>query len=169
MPRKRRKSRAFMFVAAAVLILSVVSLGRTYAANKVLLSFTEDTTELDVIDLKYEPGPVLYLAAGCNGIRMGITDDQAFSIRESLTKNMFSRPLTHDLAFEVMNSYRIKLLYAKIDSMENGIYTAKLLFSDGSNLNEADARPSDMAAFTLRYGNKFAVSDSLLSNMTYVC
>lgn len=157
-----------MFV-AVLFILSFVVLGRAYAANKVLLGFTENTTELDVIDLKYEPDPVLYLASGCDGIRMGITNDQAFSIREALTKNMFSRPLTHDLTFEVMDSYKIKLLYAKIDSMENGIYTAKLLFSDGANLNEADARPSDMAAFTLRYGNRFAISDGLLSNMTYVC
>ncbi len=169
MTKRKRKSNTVIFLVIVVLVFSATIFIRAYTANKVLSEFASDTSELDGIDVKYEPNPTLYLFKGCSGIRMGITNDQAFSIREVITRNMFDRPLTHDLAFEVLNSYRIRLVYAKIDDIKNGIYTAKLLFSDGTTLYEADSRPSDMAALTLRYGNKFGISDGIVSNMTKIC
>ncbi|MFH0890122.1 MAG: bifunctional nuclease domain-containing protein [Candidatus Aenigmatarchaeota archaeon] len=165
---KKRNSNAFVLFVALVVIAAVL-LVRGYASAKTIFDFTQDTTEMDNINLRYEPGPVLYLSNGCQGIRMGITSDQAFSIREVLANDMFSRPLTHDLVFETFSAFNIKLVYAKIDAIKDGIYTAKLLFSDNTLYYEADSRPSDMAAFTLRYRNKFAISNSLASNMTNVC
>lgn len=169
MLKRKRKSNTTIFLAIVVLAFSATILAKAYIMNKALSGFTNNTIELDGIDLKYEPNPTLYFFKGCNGIRMGVTNDQAFSIREAITKDMFNRPLTHDLVFEILNSYKIRLIYAKIDDIKDGIYTSKLLLSDGTTLHEADSRPSDMAAFTLRYGNKFAISNSLISNMTNVC
>lgn len=169
MSRKKDRNRIFIALAVLALLALAVIAARIYAVNKSIFDFSKDTIKLDSIDLKYEPNPVLYLSKNCNGIRMGITNDQAFSISEALTKKAFSRPLTHDLAFETLNAFNVKAVYAKIDGMDDGIYTAKILFSGGSLLYQADARPSDMAAFTLRYGNGFAISESLASNMSNVC
>ncbi|MBI1972291.1 MAG: bifunctional nuclease family protein [Candidatus Aenigmarchaeota archaeon] len=166
--RKGKHNVPFILV-ILILIVSAIAFARTYAANRVLSDFAAETVELDAIDLKYEPNPALYFSRGCDGIKMGVTNDQAFSIGEVLTKNTFSRPLTHDLVFDVLNSFKIRIVYAKIDAIKDGIYTAKLLFSDGTTLHEADARPSDMAALVLRYGSKFSISENLVSNMTNVC
>ncbi len=169
MPGRKRNNGALVFVVAFIVIVAAVLLVRNYAARKAVSDFSKNTVEMDGIDLRYEPGPVLYLSSGCRGVRMAVTNDQAFSIGEMLANDMFSRPLTHDLAFETFSAFGVGLVYAKIDSIENGIYTAKLLFSDGTLYYEADSRPSDMAALTLRFGNRFAISGSLTSNMTDVC
>ncbi|MBI4167926.1 MAG: bifunctional nuclease family protein [Candidatus Aenigmarchaeota archaeon] len=166
---RKRKTNTPVILIALILIIAAGAVLKNYAAGKVLSGFTDNTVEMDKIDLKYEPNPTLYFSKACGGIKMGVTNDQAFSIREALTKEAFSRPLTHDLFVDVLNSYNAKLVYAKIDAIQNGVYTAKLLFSDGSTLHEADSRPSDMAALTLRYGNKFAISGDIISNMTDVC
>ncbi|MBI3413329.1 MAG: bifunctional nuclease family protein [Candidatus Aenigmarchaeota archaeon] len=169
MPKRKRKNNLLTVTLTLVLILIAVALARNYASGRVLSGFTENTVELDNIDLKYDPNPTLYFSKDCSGIKMGVTNDQAFSIREALTRNMFTRPLTHDLMIDVLNSFRVKLVYAKIDDIKDGIYTAKLLFYDGATLHEADARPSDMASLTLRFGNSFSISNRLLSNMTNIC
>ncbi len=169
MPDRKRKNSPLAVLVILVFILVSTVIFKNYTANKALSGFTDNTVEMDKIDLKYEPNPVLYFSKACGGIKMGITNDQAFSIRETLTKEAFSRPLTHDLFVDVLNSYNVRMIYAKIDAIQDGIYTAKLLFYDGSTLHEADSRPSDMAALTLRYGNKFAISGDIISNMTDVC
>ncbi len=169
MSRKKSRNRVFVVLGVLALLALAVIAARIYAVNKSIFDFSKGTIELDSIDLKYEPNPVLYLSKNCNGIRMGITSDQAFSISEALTKEAFSRPLTHDLAFETLSAFNVKVVYAKIDGMDDGIYTAKILFSNNALLYQADARPSDMAAFTLRYGNGFAVSEKIASNMSNVC
>ncbi len=169
MSRKKSRNMVFPVLVILGLLASAVVVARVYATGKVISEFSKNTIELDNIDLKYEPNPVLYLSKNCDGIRMGITNDQAFSIGEALTKEAFPRPLTHDLAFETLGAFNIKAVYAKIDGMDDGIYTAKILFSGGGLLYQADARPSDMAAFTLRYGNSFGISEGIASNMSNVC
>ena len=169
MLRKKRKNTLILLFTALVFVAAAIGLVRAYIVNNIITDFTANTVELESIDLLYEPDPILYFSKGCNGIRMGITNDQAFSIREALTKDMFIRPLTHDLASETLNAFNIGIVYSKIDSLSDGIYTAKILFSNGILFHEADARPSDMAAFTLRHKNKLLMNSSLISNMTNIC
>ncbi|MBI2084912.1 MAG: bifunctional nuclease family protein [Candidatus Aenigmarchaeota archaeon] len=169
MPSRKRRNTKNAFLAVLFLVLLAAFLAKSYTANKIVHEFSNNTVELDGIDMRYEPGPVLYFSRGCDGIKMGITNDQAFSIEEGLTKERFARPLTHDLFFETSGAFKVNLIYAKIDSITEGVYTAKLLFSDGYALREIDSRPSDMAALTLRFKNKFGISGDLVSNMTYIC
>ncbi len=169
MPSLKRRNNKNAFLAVFVVVALAAFLAKSYTFNKIVHEFANNTAELDGIDMKYEPNPTLYFSKGCNGIKMGITGDQAFSIEEGLTKERFARPLTHDLFFETMSAYKVNLVYAKIDSITEGVYTAKLLFSDGYSLREIDARPSDMAALTLRFKNKFGMNGDLISNMTNVC
>ncbi len=169
MPLLKKKRNKNAFIAVFVIVALAAFLAKSYTASKIVYEFANNTVELDGIDMKYEPNPILYFSKGCDGIKMGITNDQAFSVEEGLTKERFARPLTHDLFFETLDAFRVNLVYAKIDSISDGVYTAKLLFSDGYNLQEIDARPSDMAALTLRFKNKFGISGDLVSNMTYVC
>ncbi len=138
----------------------------TYFSKSVLEKFIANTTQLDGA---YVENSNLYFYRGCNGIKMGITDDQAYSIREAMTGKVLSRPLTHDLLVDIMEFYGIRILHAKLDSIEDGIYKARMLFYDGSDMYEIDSRPSDMAALSLRYGNKISINNALLWNFTKIC
>lgn len=121
------------------------------------------------LDGAYVENSNLYFYQGCSGIKMGITEDQAYSIREAMIGTVLSRPLTHDLFEDVMEFYGIGILHAKLDSMDDGIYKAKILFYGNFNVYEIDSRPSDMAAMSLRYGNKISISNALLWNFTKIC
>ncbi len=156
-----------------LLILSLIAFlailyqaSNTYFSKSVLEKFLSNTTQLDGA---YVENSNLYFYRGCNGIIMGITNDQAYSIREAMTKGVLSRPLTHDLFVDVMKFYDIRILHSKLDSIEDGIYKARILFYDGSNMYEIDSRPSDMAALSLRYGNKISINNALLWNFTRIC
>lgn len=157
----------------ALLILSLVAFlavlyqaSNAYFSKSVLEKFLSNTTQLDGA---YVENSNLYFYRGCDGIKMGITDDQAYSIREAMLKGVFTRPLTHDLFVDVMKFYDVRILHAKLDSIEDGIYKARMLFYDGSDMYETDSRPSDMAALSLRYGNKISINNALLWNFTKIC
>ena len=57
------------------------------------------------------------------------------------------RPLTHDLLRDILAALDIQLTEVRITSLEDGVFYALLVFSNGT---EVSARPSDAIALALR-------------------
>lgn len=57
------------------------------------------------------------------------------------------RPLTHDLMRDVLEALGVTLTEVRITALEDGVFYATLVFSDGS---EVSGRPSDAIALALR-------------------
>ncbi|MCQ8893132.1 MAG: bifunctional nuclease family protein [Methanolinea sp.] len=96
------------------------------------------------------PAVILSLPEGemCIPIYIGLWE--AISIRNALKREIPPRPLTHDLFVEFMKSYGIVLKEMVIDSLEDGVYYARLIFLQDHHQLSMDCRPSDGIALSLR-------------------
>ncbi|MEY9212636.1 bifunctional DNase/RNase [Thermobifida halotolerans] len=70
-----------------------------------------------------------------------------------------ARPLTHDLLRDVLEALDTTLTTVNITALENGVFYAELVFSNGA---EVSARPSDSIALALRTGAPIYVRDDVL-------
>lgn len=84
----------------------------------------------------------------CIPIYIGLWE--AISIRNALKGEVPPRPLTHDLFVEFMKSFGIELRETIIDSIEDGIYYARLILVHDNHHLSMDCRPSDGIALSLR-------------------
>jgi hypothetical protein len=73
------------------------------------------------------------------------------------------RPFTHDLFLDLMAKFSITLKYLQIDSIENGVYYAELVFSANNHEEYIDCRPSDGIAVALRGNAPIFVDESVLA------
>lgn len=69
------------------------------------------------------------------------------------------RPLTHDLLREVIEALGSSVEQVRITALEEGVFYAVLVFSDGT---EVGARPSDAIALALRTGSPIVGAESVL-------
>jgi len=112
----------------------------------------------------------LYLTSGCRQLYFNILESQAYSIATGIGKTIEERPMTHDLMKDVMDSYGIRLLTARIDSYEKDVFRAKLIMIRDNKVIEIDSRPSDAAALAVREEVPLYVSSEIMdSKATVVC
>lgn len=69
------------------------------------------------------------------------------------------RPLTHDLMRDVLDALGISLTEVRITALEDGVFYATLVFSDGSQVS---GRPSDAIALALRTGSPIRAENAVL-------
>lgn len=69
------------------------------------------------------------------------------------------RPLTHDLIKELLDTFGITLLHVEIPKLDDGVFYASLIFSNG---DEVSCRPSDAVALALRTGADVGVAEEVL-------
>jgi bifunctional DNase/RNase len=69
------------------------------------------------------------------------------------------RPLTHDLLRDILAALGVSLQEVRITSLEDGVFYALLVFSDGT---EVSARPSDAIALALRVAAPIRGADEVL-------
>ena len=69
------------------------------------------------------------------------------------------RPLTHDLLKDVIDATGHDLAEIRITEVQDGVYYAALVFTDGV---EVSARPSDSIALALRTGTRIVCAEDLL-------
>ncbi|OPX68040.1 MAG: hypothetical protein A4E38_01949 [Methanoregulaceae archaeon PtaB.Bin108] len=86
----------------------------------------------------------------CLPIYIGLWE--AISIRNALKQEIPPRPLTHDLFVDLMRSFDIELKGLVIDSLDDGVYYARLILEKDQRQVSMDCRPSDGIALSLRYG-----------------
>lgn len=69
------------------------------------------------------------------------------------------RPLTHDLLRDILAALGVTLQEVRITALEDGVFFAVLVFSDGT---EVSARPSDAIALALRVDAPIRGADEVL-------
>jgi len=87
---------------------------------------------------------------------------EAVSINSAINKEVLPRPFTHDLILDLMVKFSIALQYLQIDSIENGVYYAQLVFVAHDHEEYIDCRPSDGIAVALRGNAPIFVDESVL-------
>ncbi|WP_292729497.1 bifunctional nuclease family protein [Methanoculleus sp.] len=89
---------------------------------------------------------------------------EAISISNALNSEMLPRPITHDLIVELFRNFEITLDALHIDSLEEGVFYAKLLLRQGSRTETMDCRPSDGIAIALRYRAPIMIEDTVVES-----
>lgn len=102
-----------------------------------------------------------------NGVRrlpIVIGGFEAQAIAVALEKMQPSRPLTHDLMRNFMNSFSIELHEIIICDLQEGIFFSKLVCSSDNDTIEIDSRTSDALALAVRFGCPIYTYENILSN-----
>src|SRR5689334_3859044 len=102
-----------------------------------------------------------------NGLRrlpIVIGGFEAQAIAVALEKMQPSRPLTHDLMKNFMNSFGIDLNEIIICDLQEGIFYSKLVCSSENDTVEIDSRTSDALALAVRFGCPIYTYENILES-----
>ncbi len=80
-----------------------------------------------------------------------IGNSEAQAIAVALEGMVPTRPLTHDLFKNTLDTFGIKLIEVRISELVDGIFYAKLICSFKGDVFEVDARSSDAIALAVRF------------------
>ncbi len=80
-----------------------------------------------------------------------IGNAEAQAIAVALEGMVPTRPLTHDLFKNTLDTFDIKLVEVRISDLVDGIFYAKLICSFKGDVFEVDARSSDAIALAVRF------------------
>jgi uncharacterized protein len=100
-----------------------------------------------------------------NGLRrlpivIGAFEAQAIAV--ALERMQPSRPLTHDLFANFMDTFNIELAEVLIYKLEEGVFFAKLVCHNNDDVVEIDSRTSDALALAVRAGCKVFTYENIL-------
>jgi uncharacterized protein len=120
--------------------------------------------------LPTQAGCAVFLGDGSKAIVFYIDPAVGASINASLSGQIPSRPLTHDLYLLTLQSFGAKVSRAVIVRMENEVYYARLILEAENEIMERkiielDARPSDCLALAVRCGAPFYVVRKLWDSL----
>ncbi len=136
-----------------------------------ILGYTESVSRDGFVEV--EPAinfTTVHLVSDCKDVFFDITVDQAYSIHKGLEGSLGVRPLTHDIAGDIMENFDIEITHVRIDRFENDIYYATIFLQRENQILELDARPSDSIALALRTDTPVYFKKSILEEMgTDVC
>jgi uncharacterized protein len=108
--------------------------------------------------------PLVILSDGSNRslpIFIGIWE--AVSINSAKNKEILPRPFTHDLFLDLCGKFSITLQSLQIDSLEDGVFYARLVFTRDGHEENLDCRPSDGIALALRGEVPIFVEESVFA------
>jgi uncharacterized protein len=88
---------------------------------------------------------------------------EAVSINSARNREVLPRPFTHDLFLDLCGKFSISLRLLQIDSIEDGVYYAQLVFVNNKHEEYIDCRPSDGIALALRGDVPIFVEESVLA------
>ncbi|MBK6936023.1 MAG: bifunctional nuclease family protein [Chitinophagaceae bacterium] len=89
---------------------------------------------------------------------------EAQAIAVALEKMQPSRPLTHDLIKNFMNSFGVTLHEIIICDLQEGIFFSKLVCSSDHDTIEIDSRTSDALALAVRFSCPIYTYENILDN-----
>lgn len=94
-------------------------------------------------------------------IIIGMFEAQAIAIE--IEKIIPNRPMTHDLFKSFAQFFDFEVEEIVISDLQEGVFFAKIVCSDGIKKVEIDARPSDAIAIGLRFGVHIYTYENILS------
>ena len=126
--------------------------------------------KLDIVGLSYsqtQSGAYALVLGEVNGRRrlpiiIGAFEAQAIAIE--IEKMTPTRPLTHDLFKTFAHAYQIEITEIIIYNLVDGVFFAKLICTDGQNIQEIDARTSDAIALAVRFNATIYTYEFILSS-----
>jgi bifunctional DNase/RNase len=126
--------------------------------------------KLDIVGLSYsqtQSGAYALVLGEVNGRRrlpiiIGAFEAQAIAIE--IEKMTPTRPLTHDLFKSFAQVYQIEITEIVIYNLVDGVFFAKLICTNGENIQEIDARTSDAIALAVRFNATIYTYEFILSS-----
>ncbi len=80
-----------------------------------------------------------------------IGHSEATAIAMAMENMVPPRPLTHDVSKEIIDRFGISMKEMIIHNLEEGIFHAKMIYTDGLKEEGIECRPSDGIAFAVRF------------------
>jgi bifunctional DNase/RNase len=90
---------------------------------------------------------------------------EAMSISVSLNKVSISRPLTHDLMLQTLETLGASITSVVVVDLQEGTYYAELHLEHGDRTYVVDSRPSDAIALAVRLDAPVYANEELLERM----
>ncbi|MBU1274490.1 MAG: bifunctional nuclease family protein [Proteobacteria bacterium] len=87
---------------------------------------------------------------------------EATAIASELEKVSFSRPMTHDLAFNLITHLGRTILKVEITELKDNTFYALIHLEGGEGVTTQDSRPSDAIALALRADAPILVAEDVL-------
>lgn len=94
-------------------------------------------------------------------IIIGMFEAQAIAIE--IEKIVPNRPMTHDLFRSFADSFHFEVKEIIISDLKEGVFFAKIVCTNGDDVLEIDARPSDAIAIGLRFNVEIFTYEPILS------
>jgi bifunctional DNase/RNase len=94
-----------------------------------------------------------------------IADNEAVSLLKELEKVEIKRPLTHDLFFDALQSFHIRIREVYIHKLAEGIFYTKLFCEKDDEWVEIDARPSDAIILAIKGNAPIFVEELILEKL----
>ncbi len=105
---------------------------------------------------------------GPRALPIVIGEFEAQSIAMALEHVKPPRPITHDLAINILKILGITLESVLITELKDNTYYAVLRLQRDSEIIEVDSRPSDAIALAVRVGGSIYVHDAVMDQAAYV-
>ncbi|MFC1855302.1 bifunctional nuclease family protein [Thermodesulfobacteriota bacterium] len=93
---------------------------------------------------------------------------EASAIAAELEKVELTRPLTHVLLRNTLDSLKVTLDKIEINDLKDNTFYATLFLNNGKKVLEIDARPSDAIALSLNMGSNIYVKDEIIEKSVKV-
>jgi hypothetical protein len=87
---------------------------------------------------------------------------EASAIATELEKITFSRPMTHDLMYEILKALKIEIIKVEIHDLRNNTFFANIHLLREGEILVIDSRPSDAIALALRANATIFVDEKVI-------
>ncbi|MCF8256494.1 MAG: bifunctional nuclease family protein [Flavobacteriales bacterium] len=106
---------------------------------------------------------ILEEAEGSRRLPIIIGSAEAQAIAIILEDMKPTRPLTHDIFHSVAEHFGLDLTEVVVNDFKDGVFYAKLVFANGSDVLETDCRPSDAISLAIRFNCPIFTHEFILS------
>ncbi len=114
-----------------------------------------------------QPVVILKEKSGDRELYIWIGPVEAMALQRAVEKEVFPRPLTHELLRNILEKTGIRIEHIEIDDLRDHTYFATLyLKSADAKVISIDARPSDSLVLATWMGVPIFVSEKVIEGMT---
>lgn len=94
-----------------------------------------------------------------------ISENEAFNLIKEIENLQLKRPQTHDLLYNMMNHFNIKLQSVYVYNLVEGIFYTKMYCVNPEQNIEIEARVSDALILALKYNCPVYIEDTILEQV----
>lgn len=157
-------------VVGMVLVLVVLTAGCAMQPGTVSRTLPADLVEVEVLRTEIDPAAkgqkvILQEKEGTRSVTIYIGLPEAYAIQNALDGTPFTRPMTHDLATNLVAALGGQLERVVIESRQHEaekVFIATLVIKQGLSTRLIDSRASDSIALALRTKSPIFVPGALL-------